>query len=86
MKITKYKVMLNMDGAGKREHEVYRMPLRKSENVWNAVTDVPCPVARCKGTVCWHEDGHVPGYRVCRSRSGKEKHRFIAAGATLIRL
>lgn len=69
----------NMDGQGDAPHEVYDMPppqaitqtnahgqaLKFPGDYWDAVTNVPCPVAGCDQIVVWYEAGYVPGYRVC---------------------
>jgi len=56
--------MLNLDGQGHRRYRVYAM-LTFSASYWLTVTDVPCPVTGCKGTIRWYEAGYVPGYRIC---------------------
>lgn len=40
---------------------------------WDAITNVPCPVLNCDGTLLWAENGNVPGYRICNT----EHHRFL---------
>lgn len=64
-------------------HEVYIVPVSRdgeaweAPDYWSAVTDVPCPVSRCRGVVRWAEAGRVPGYRIC---DGRRHHRFLADG------
>lgn len=43
---------------------------------WAAVTDVPCPIPGCSGTVRWAEAGNVPGWRRCDGCGGE----FLAGG------
>lgn len=44
----------------------YDMPPIPGGRTWDGpVTDVPCPVPGCTGTVRWAEAGNVPGWREC---------------------
>jgi len=80
----------DLDGLGSRDHEVYDVTpiLTPYPNYWDAVTDVPCPVAGCAQTIVWYEAGYVPGYRVCMTPAKKSgcfdgesiRHRFFARG------
>lgn len=75
----------NPDGIGARPHPVHDMAPAMSNDYWDAVTDVPCPVCKT-GTIRWAEAGYVPGYRIC---DGCGRH-FMAEGSaeapTLIQL
>ena len=80
--------MYNLDGQGSKRCHVYDMPaatitiggvhLQTIPDYWAAVTDVPCPIPSCNGTVRWAEAGYVPGYRICDEC---ERH-FLAKGTT----
>lgn len=79
----------NLHGQGKREHEVYDLPVVKGD-YWASVTSVPCPVEGCGQIVVWYESGYSPGYRVCMHSAGNGKldaetlrHRFFARGDAL---
>jgi len=55
--------------TGAAEHEVYDMePV--ADDIWAAVTNVPCPVKDCGQTVVWYEANYGPGYRVCARVTG----------------
>ena len=32
---------------------------------WDQITDIPCFIRACNGTIRWAENGYVPGYRIC---------------------
>jgi len=76
----------DLQGKGPEPCEVYEMePV--PHNYWAAVTDVPCPVKGCEGTVVWCEAGHIPGWRTCMMPIGNGcydmrsvKHFFLADG------
>jgi hypothetical protein len=68
----------NLDGKGKKKHQVYDMPVIPKAR--DSVTDVPCPVEGCTGTIRWHEYGWVPGHRLC---DGCGRH-FQAKGGTVL--
>ena len=82
----------NLHGCGSEPCEVYDVEPAEyggGPDYWGAVTDIPCPVDGCSGTVVWYEAGYVPGYRVCMpaipGRPGcfdaeAIRHRFLAGG------
>ena len=65
----------NLDGLGSRPVRVYDVPTCEA-GYWPSVTDIPCPVDKCSGTIRWAEAGYVPGYRIC---DGCGRH-FQASG------
>lgn len=80
----------DLHGTGAEPREVYPMAALYPHDYWGSVTDVPCPVDGCNGTVVWYEAGYVPGFRVCMEQAkgkgdgvydmGTIKHCFLAGG------
>jgi hypothetical protein len=87
----------NLDGKVRKACDVYDMPpsveihrdhLGREQSYpeyWGAVTDVPCPIPACSGTIRWAEAGYVPGYRVCDCCGRAFMAGGNADGPTLIR-
>ena len=74
-------------GDGPKRHAVYAMPVVSRDDYWANVTDVPCPVEGCTGTIRWNEAGYVAGSRICDGcgRFFQAGGSIDGPGATLIR-
>lgn len=55
----------NLDGIKHRRCRVYDLPVLDERDYWKSVTDIPCPVTGCAGTLRWAEAGLTRGYRKC---------------------
>lgn len=76
------------DGTGSKPYRVYHLPptYDHDDPYWSAVTDVPCPVLSCVGTIRWHEAGYVGGYRRCDTCHRHFRARGTIHAPTLVRL
>jgi hypothetical protein len=76
----------NLDGQGDRRTQVFDLPSLDPQNYWASVTDIPCPVLGCMGTIRWAEEGYVPGYRICDGCGRHFLAKGTAAAPTLLRV
>lgn len=74
----------DLDGTGPKPTRVY--DLEPGPDYWGSVTDVPCPIPGCDGTIRWAEAGYVPGYRICDGCGRHFLARGHAAAPTLLRV